>query len=117
MTSYFGISRQAFYKAEKSMQEKMLSEQMALEMVNEIRHRQPKIGGKKLYYLLSEDLHKLPSKIGRDALFDLLRDNSLLIKKKRCRYSTTNSYHDNKIYPNLIKELEITKPNQVLFLI
>ena len=113
MTSYFGISRQAFYKAEKSEQERMLSEQMALEMVNEIRHRQPKIGGKKLYYLLSEDLHKLPSKIGRDALFDLLRDNSLLIKKKRCRYSTTNSYHDNKIYPNLIKELEITRPNQV----
>lgn len=113
MTSYFGISRQAFYKAEKSMQEKILSEQMALEMVNEIRHRQPKIGGKKLYYLLSEDLHKLPSKIGRDALFDLLRDNSLLIKKKRCRYATTNSYHDNKIYPNLINELEITIPNQV----
>ena len=113
MTAYFGISRQAFYKAEKSMQEKILSEQMALEMVNEIRHRQPKIGGKKLYYLLSEDLHKLPSKIGRDSLFDLLRDNSLLIKKKRCRYSTTNSYHDNKIYPNLIKELEITRPNQV----
>ena len=96
------------------MQEKLLSEQLALEMVNDIRCRQPKIGGKKLYYLLSEDLQKLPSKIGRDALFTLLRNNSLLIRKKRSRFSTTNSNHDNRIYPNLIKGLVVTKPDQVL---
>ncbi len=114
MTDYFGISRQAFYKAEKLMQDKVLSEQLALEMVNDIRCRQPKIGGKKLYYLLSEDLQHLPSKIGRDALFTVLRDNSLLINRKRSRFSTTNSNHGNKIYPNLIKDLDITTPNQVL---
>lgn len=114
MTDYFGISRQAFYKAEKLMQEKVLSEQLALEMVNDIRCRQPKIGGKKLYYLLFDDLQKLPSKIGRDALFTLLRNNSLLVRRKRSRFSTTNSYHDNKIYPNLIKDLAVTYPNQVL---
>ena len=114
MTDYFGISRQAFYKAEKLMQEKLLSEQLALEMVNDIRCRQPKIGGKKLYYLLSEDLQKLPSKIGRDALFTLLRNNSLLVRRKRSRFSTTNSHHDNKIYPNLIKDLAVTNPNQIL---
>ena len=96
------------------MQEKVLSEQLALEMVNDIRCRQPKIGVKKLYYLLSEDLQKLPSKIGRDALFTLLRNNSLLVLRKRSRFSTTNSCHGNKIYPNLIKDLAVTKPNQVL---
>ena len=114
MTAYFKISRQAFYKAEKLMHKRVLSEQLALEMVNEIRCRQPKIGGKKLYYLLSDDLQLLPSKIGRDALFTLLRENSLLIERKRSRFFTTNSNHGNKIYPNLIKDLEITNPNQVL---
>jgi transposase InsO family protein len=114
MTDYFGISRQAFYKAEKLMQEKVLSEQLALEMVNDIRCRQPKIGGKKLYYLLSDDLQKLPSKIGRDALFTLLRNNLLLVCRKRSRFSTTNSNHSNKVYPNLIKGLVVTKPDQVL---
>ena len=114
MTDYFGISRQAFYKAEKLMQDKVLSEQLALEMVNDIRCRQPKIGGKKLYYLLSKDLQRLPSKLGRDALFTLLRNNLLLVLRKRSRFSTTNSNHDNKIYPNLIKDLVVTKPNQVL---
>ena len=96
------------------MQEKLLSEQLALEMVNDIRCRQPKIGVKKLYYLLSEDLQKLSSKIGRDALFTILRNNLLLVRKKRSRFSTTNSNHDNRIYPNLIKGLVVTKPDQVL---
>ncbi len=96
------------------MNKKILSEQLALEMVNDIRCRQPKIGVKKLYYLLSDDLQLLPIKIGRDALFTLLRDNSLLIERKRSRYCTTNSNHGNKIYPNLIKGLEITESNQVL---
>ena len=114
MTDYFRISRQAFYKAEKLMQEKVFSEQLALELVNDIRCRQPKIGVKKLYYLLSGDLHKLPIKIGRDALFTLLRNNSLLVRRKRSRFSTTNSNHNNRIYPNLIKDLVVTNPNQIL---
>ena len=114
MTDYFSISRQAFYKAEQLMHERILSEELALKMVNEIRCRQPKIGGKKLYYLLSDDLQLLPSKIGRDALFTLLRNNSLLIERKRSRFFTTDSNHGNKIYPNLIKGLAITEPNQVL---
>lgn len=114
MTEYFGISRQAFYKAEQKLQEKLLSEQLALSMVKDIRIRQPKIGVKKLYYLLSKDLRLMPHKIGRDALFNLLRRNSLLIRRKHRRFSTTNSSHMNKIYPNLIKDLKITKPNQVL---
>ena len=96
------------------MQERVLSEQLALEMVNRIRCRQPKIGVKKLYYLLSNDLQQLPIKIGRDALFTLLRDNSLLIERKRSRFCTTDSNHGNKIYPNLIKGMEISESNQVL---
>ena len=114
MTDHFNISRQAFYKAEKLMQERVLSEQLALEMVNRIRCRQPKIGVKKLYYLLSNDLQQLPIKIGRDALFTLLRDNSLLIERKRSKFCTTDSNHGNKIYPNLIKGMEISESNQVL---
>jgi len=114
MTAYFGISRQAYYKAEKRMEKKALSEQAALELVRKIRRRQPQLGGKKLYYLISEELHQLPVKIGRDAFFKILRSNSLLVRKKRRQYSTTYSKHNKQVYPNLIKELEIIKPNQVL---
>ncbi len=52
--------------------------------------------------------------MGRDKFFDLLRNNGLLIKKKHRRTRTTFSYHRFHKYPNLIKELEPTRVNQVI---
>jgi len=43
----------------------------------------------------------------------LMRENNLAIKKKRFKPTTTNSDHDNPIYPNLIKNMEITRPDQI----
>jgi putative transposase len=51
--------------------------------------------------------------LGRDKFFDLMRDEGLLIKRKRKYAKTTNSAHGFRTYNNKIKELEITKPNQV----
>jgi transposase InsO family protein len=51
--------------------------------------------------------------LGRDKFFDLMRDEGLLIKRKRKYAKTTNSAHGFKTYNNKIKELEIIKPNQV----
>lgn len=82
---------------------------MILSAVREIRNKQPRIGGKKLYIMLN----KSGIKIGRDKLFNLLRDNNMLIKIKKKYVRTTNSYHRFRKYPNLIKELNITGPNQV----
>jgi putative transposase len=42
-----------------------------------------------------------------------MRDEGLLIKRKRKYAKTTNSAHGFKTYNNKIKELEIIKPNQV----
>ncbi len=50
--------------------------------------------------------------IGRDRLFDLLRENRLLIKKKKKYIVTTNSRHRFKKYSNLIKGKEATGPEQ-----
>ena len=51
--------------------------------------------------------------LGRDKFFDLMRDEGLLIKRKRKYVRTTNSEHGFRTYKNKIKELEIGKPNQV----
>lgn len=51
--------------------------------------------------------------LGRDKFFDLMRDEGLLIKRKRKYVKTTNSEHGFKVYSNKIKELTILKPNQV----
>ena len=81
--------------------------------VLKIRKRQPKIGVRKLHKLITPKLHEQGSSIGRDRLFDILRENKLLIYPSKKYVRTTNSYHRFRIYGNLIKDLEVTKINQV----
>lgn len=52
--------------------------------------------------------------MGRDRFFDLLSRNHLLRKKNRRKAITTNSYHHYHKYPNKIREVEPTRPNQIL---
>ena len=51
--------------------------------------------------------------IGRDKLFAVLRKNRMLVVPKKKYVRTTNSYHRFRKYKNLIKDLNITAPNQV----
>ena len=60
---------------------------------------QPRIGTRKLQYLLS--LQQLF--IGRDHLFSLLASRRLLIVCKRAYHKTTQSHHRFHCHPNLIK--------------
>lgn len=71
------------------------------------------MGGRKIYYLIKPDLERLGIKMGRDALFDLMEANKLLVTKRKRRHITTNSNHVYKKYPNLIKGIEPTGPNQI----
>jgi transposase InsO family protein len=71
----------------------------------------PRLGTRKLYHILKEELKEIG--IGRDKLFTILKANHMLIKAKKTYTKTTNSYHRFKKHKNLIKELEITRPNQV----
>ncbi len=52
-------------------------------------------------------------KMGRDALFDLLAANSLLVRRRKNRMRTTNSFHWLRKYPNLIKEFAPLSVNQL----
>jgi transposase InsO family protein len=80
-------------------------------MVLEIRQTMPRIGVKKLYYLLNNELKQL--KIGRDKFIDILRANHLLIAPKRSYHITTNSHHRFRKHQNQILELQIQRPEQV----
>ena len=51
--------------------------------------------------------------MGRDKLYDLLREHHLLRSTRRKRAKTTNSQHPFYKYVNLVKELPIIRPNQV----
>jgi len=74
----------------------------------------PRIGTRKLYHMLTETLQKHSISIGRDKLFDLLEEYGLLIRRrKRRRVSTTDSNHPFRKYPNLIREVQVLRPNHL----
>ena len=52
-------------------------------------------------------------KIGRDALFGLLREHELLIARKRSKRRTTDSRDGLLTYQNLIKDHLPRRPNEV----
>lgn len=51
--------------------------------------------------------------MGRDALFDLLRENSLLVRRRLRKVKTTDSKHNYRKYPNLIKGFIASAPHQL----
>ena len=107
----FGIDRQVYYRKIKRRRIKQDKAQLVVKMVLEIRTLMPRIGAKKLYYLLGNDLKTL--KIGRDKFIDILRANHLLILPKRSYHVTTNSHHRFRKYKNQLLDLQINQPEQV----
>lgn len=80
-------------------------------MVRETRMIMPRLGCKKLYFLLREQLIGL--KVGRDKLFRILKANHMLIIPKKRYHITTNSHHRFRKHKNLVSTLEIERPDSV----
>ena len=109
----FGVSRQSWY-FHKNRQEKLVFEsEILLKLVLEQRKKMPRIGTKKLIFLLKDEIKLHGIKIGRDNFFSFMRENNLLVSKKRKYTKTTNSFHRYYKYPNLIKTFEPTRSNQL----
>lgn len=75
-----------------------------IELVRCVRLRQPRIGTRKLHHMLRQPLEKAQARLGRDALFDVLRQARLLVTPRRAYHKTTNSHHRFRRHPNLLKE-------------
>ena len=71
------------------------------------------MGTAKLPHLLTDFLAEQQIKLGRDKLYDLLREHHLLRTKRRKRAKTTNSQHPFYQYPKLTQELIVTRPHQL----
>ena len=73
----------------------------------------PKTGTRKLLEHIQDELIKNNIKMGRDALFDLLRSHGMLVKKTKRFHITTDSKHFFFKSPNLLKELTLSHAEQV----
>lgn len=113
LCSWFGISRQAFYQSKRSILRELLEEEILLSVIRDIREDHKRLGGRKLFGELKGFMSAHDIKMGRDAFFDFLRDNRLLVRKRKRYHITTNSNHWMRKYPNLIRDIEPLRPNHV----
>ena len=111
--SFFDLTRDAYYKYQKRYRRRERSKAKVIAMVKKERHEQPRVGGRKLYEALQPSFQAAELKIGRDNLFDILREHDMLVKRKKATCRTTYSYHRFYKYNNLVKDMEVTRPNQV----
>jgi len=107
----FGYNRQVYYRSKARVFQYQQRAEVVVSLVNAVRSKMPRLGGKKLYHLLECELKELG--IGRDKLFDILRANHLLIKPKRQYHITTNSHHRFRKHKNLIEGIEVSRPEEV----
>jgi putative transposase len=108
-----GVTRQAYYQHFWEAGAISFEQEIVLNEVRKIRAIHPVIGGKKLYVLLQSFLLEHQIKMGRDALFDLLAAHYLLVRKKKRRVFTTQSFHWLRKYPNCIREIVPAKANEI----
>ena len=68
---------------------------------------------RKLIKSLNTEFKKANVKVGRDTLFKLLRKHNMLTLRKKPTYKTTHSMHRFYKYKNTIKDVKVSKVNQV----
>ena len=74
----------------------------------------PRLGGRKLFFLLNTPLMEHGIDIGRDKFFSILETFGLLVRIRKKRLPiTTDSNHPFYKYPNLIKKIELLRSNQL----
>ena len=111
--SCFGLTRDAYYKFLKRRKRRDAVALKVVSLVRQERKDQPRMGTRKLYKTLHPLFEREGLKVGRDKLFEVLREQEMLIRRKRASCKTTNSYHRFHKYNNLVKDMVVTAPNQV----
>ena len=107
----FGVNRQVYYRKKKSVIKRQETAETVVSMVQEVRLQMPRLGTRKLYYLLKDQLKDLG--VGRDKLFAILKANHLLIKPTRSYRITTDSHHRFRKHKNLVAQITPTRPEQI----
>lgn len=106
----FGFTRQAYYQGFRRGYDSSVAIDRILDAVGKIRKTHPKMGIRKLKVVLARDYG---IDVGRDSLFDIMRNAGLLVRKRMRHRRTTFSGHGMRTYPNLIKEIVPSRPDEI----
>ena len=85
-----------------------------MEKARDYRQENPGLGCAKLYLIIKAMFEETGCMPGRDAFIEILRKNGLMVHlRRRKRYRTTDSNHNYRKYPNLIKDVVPMRPNEI----
>lgn len=113
LCALFGKSRQAFYEQKWHEEKALFEDAVIVDLVRNERRTARRVGGRNLYLILKPELNARQVHVGRDRFFDVLRQNGLLVKRRRRRAVTTMSRHGLPLYPNLAKGLQVVRAAQL----
>jgi len=104
------LARSSFYhKSRARSSDRMKLETDLMDRLEAICLEFPRYG----YRRVSQQLKRDGWQVNHKKVLRLMRESDLLCQVKRKRVKTTNSNHCLPVYPNLIKDMVITRLNQV----
>jgi putative transposase len=110
---HLGFSKQAYYKFRHHREDQAERDRQIVGKVLSVRRHLPRLGTRKLYYMLKDEFMEAHLSVGRDKLFEVLRAKRMLITKRRKYAKTTDSKHWMRTYPNQAQYLQLTQPEQL----
>lgn len=114
LCSLLGYSRQAYYQRRRFIEKEVFEGELLLQEVIRIRRMQGRLGGRKLMVVMEDFISEHNIVVGRDAFFQLLRTNKLLVKKRgAAKPRTTLSHAWMRRFPNLIRDFIPNGANQL----
>jgi putative transposase len=109
-----GITRQNYYARRRQRQRRQVDADGVEQLVLQERRIQPRLGTRKLHWLLKGTLGQAGIRVGRDRMFEILRTKGLLVSRRRAwQPRTTQSRHSLPVFSNLVKNLAVQAPNQI----
>lgn len=104
------VPRSSYYRHKKSVEDLNHKRDDVYDEVQKICTEMHRYG----YRRVTAELHRQGIKVNHKRILALMRRNNLLCRrKKKYRIATTDSKHAYRIYPNLVKDMEITRTDQV----
>lgn len=108
------MSAQNYYARRTGWRRQAVDVGLMLELVRAQREEQPRLGVRKLYYLIRPELKAAGVKLGRDRLFEELGKAGLLVERKPSAWPRTTQFDAHlPVFKNLIEGWEVTRRSQV----
>lgn len=109
----FGKTRHAYYDMLWHKQERWNDEQFIVELLLDLQHEIPRLSSRKIHQILNPTLLAYDIKIGWNRLHEIRGKHHLLCQQKKHYVATTDANHRFRKYPNIIRGLEVVRPEQV----